>query len=190
MRAGEDAPGRALRALPTRCTSVPQLPPSPCLPAPAPPSSQAWDPANTSCPGPPAGSRQALRRNPFAPEVPCHRVIAASLELGGWGGVGWVGRGAGGSPVAKDGAVEGRGQRGRGPLQLLRLRLRQLPAAPHLHAGGFSGSWGVGCANVVKKRRLLAEEGVAFDDAGKLLTAAAVMDAGRLRAAAEAAGVL
>ncbi|PSC76921.1 RING-2 [Micractinium conductrix] len=85
----------------------------------------------------PRACGQALRRNPFAPEVPCHRVIAASLEL-----------------------------------------------------GGFSGSWGVGCANVVKKRRLLAEEGVAFDDAGKLLTAAAVMDAGRLRAAAEAAGVL
>lgn len=29
---------------------------------------------------------QALRRNPFAPVVPCHRVIAASLELGGFQG--------------------------------------------------------------------------------------------------------
>lgn len=29
---------------------------------------------------------QALRRNPFAPEVPCHRVIAASLDLGGFSG--------------------------------------------------------------------------------------------------------
>lgn len=29
---------------------------------------------------------QALRRNPFAPTVPCHRVIAASLELGGFSG--------------------------------------------------------------------------------------------------------
>lgn len=29
---------------------------------------------------------QALRRNPYAPEVPCHRVIAASLELGGFSG--------------------------------------------------------------------------------------------------------
>lgn len=29
---------------------------------------------------------QALRRNPFAPVVPCHRVIAASLELGGFSG--------------------------------------------------------------------------------------------------------
>ena len=29
---------------------------------------------------------QALRRNPFAPEVPCHRVISASLHLGGYSG--------------------------------------------------------------------------------------------------------
>lgn len=32
---------------------------------------------------------QALRRNPYAPVVPCHRVIAASLELGGFSGS-WV----------------------------------------------------------------------------------------------------
>ena len=29
---------------------------------------------------------QALRRNPFAPEVPCHRVISSSLSLGGFQG--------------------------------------------------------------------------------------------------------
>ena len=29
---------------------------------------------------------QALRRNPFAPEIPCHRVIAADGSLGGFGG--------------------------------------------------------------------------------------------------------
>lgn len=29
---------------------------------------------------------QALRRNPFAPKVPCHRVITSSMELGGFGG--------------------------------------------------------------------------------------------------------
>lgn len=32
---------------------------------------------------------QALRRNPFAPLVPCHRVITSSLELGGFDGS-WV----------------------------------------------------------------------------------------------------
>lgn len=32
---------------------------------------------------------QALRRNPFAPIVPCHRVITSSLELGGFSGS-WV----------------------------------------------------------------------------------------------------
>ena len=29
---------------------------------------------------------QALRQNPFAPEIPCHRVIAADGSLGGYGG--------------------------------------------------------------------------------------------------------
>jgi methylated-DNA-[protein]-cysteine S-methyltransferase len=29
---------------------------------------------------------QALRRNPFAPVVPCHRVIASDLTLGGFAG--------------------------------------------------------------------------------------------------------
>ena len=29
---------------------------------------------------------QALRRNPFAPEVPCHRVISSNLQLGGFQG--------------------------------------------------------------------------------------------------------
>jgi len=29
---------------------------------------------------------QALRRNPYAPDVPCHRVIAAGSRLGGFSG--------------------------------------------------------------------------------------------------------
>ena len=29
---------------------------------------------------------QALRRNPYAPRVPCHRVIAADLTIGGFSG--------------------------------------------------------------------------------------------------------
>ena len=29
---------------------------------------------------------QALRRNPFAPVVPCHRVIRGNLTIGGFGG--------------------------------------------------------------------------------------------------------
>jgi len=29
---------------------------------------------------------QALKRNPFAPRVPCHRVIASDLRIGGFGG--------------------------------------------------------------------------------------------------------
>jgi len=30
---------------------------------------------------------QALKANPFAPKVPCHRVVAAGGKLGGYGGV-------------------------------------------------------------------------------------------------------
>lgn len=29
---------------------------------------------------------QALRHNPYAPIVPCHRVVAGTLEIGGFGG--------------------------------------------------------------------------------------------------------
>jgi methylated-DNA-[protein]-cysteine S-methyltransferase len=29
---------------------------------------------------------QALKRNPFAPEVPCHRVVSSALTLGGFNG--------------------------------------------------------------------------------------------------------
>jgi len=29
---------------------------------------------------------QALKRNPFAPEVPCHRVVKSDLTLGGYQG--------------------------------------------------------------------------------------------------------
>ena len=29
---------------------------------------------------------QALRKNPYAPEVPCHRVIASNLQIGGFEG--------------------------------------------------------------------------------------------------------
>jgi len=56
---------------------------------------------------------QALRRNPFAPRVPCHRVIAGDFTLGGFNG----------------------------------------------HRDG---------AELARKRRLLAEEGVRFDAAGRL----------------------
>ncbi|GBF95226.1 hypothetical protein Rsub_07941 [Raphidocelis subcapitata] len=38
---------------------------------------------------PPSSARavgQAMRRNPFAPRVPCHRVVAANMEIGGFTG--------------------------------------------------------------------------------------------------------
>ncbi len=36
--------------------------------------------------GSPRAVGQALKRNPFAPRVPCHRVIASDLSLGGFQG--------------------------------------------------------------------------------------------------------
>jgi len=36
--------------------------------------------------GSPRAVGQALRANPFAPEVPCHRVVAADGSLTGFGG--------------------------------------------------------------------------------------------------------
>jgi len=38
---------------------------------------------------------QALRHNPFAPEVPCHRVVASNAKLGGFEGA------TDGRPLAK-----------------------------------------------------------------------------------------
>ena len=32
------------------------------------------------------GVGQAMRRNPYAPEVPCHRVVASSGRIGGFQG--------------------------------------------------------------------------------------------------------
>lgn len=58
---------------------------------------------------------QALKRNPFAPGVPCHRVITTSLNI-----------------------------------------------------GGFQGSWGATEAKVQTKTAMLGEEGLQFDDRGKL----------------------
>ncbi len=64
---------------------------------------------------------QALKRNPFAPEVPCHRVIKTNQSLGGY-------------------------------------------------AGKVKG------VRVERKRRLLADEGVEFDEAGKLADGSKVWD--------------
>ncbi|KPV76180.1 uncharacterized protein RHOBADRAFT_34801, partial [Rhodotorula graminis WP1] len=57
----------------------------------------------------------ALRNNPFAPFVPCHRVIASTLYIGGFGGE-WIkpGPGARGRAAAKaNGDGGGDGDEGR-----------------------------------------------------------------------------
>jgi methylated-DNA-[protein]-cysteine S-methyltransferase len=46
----------------------------------------------------------ALRENPFAPEVPCHRVVAADLSIGGFNG-----RREGGEIARKIGLLVGEG---------------------------------------------------------------------------------
>ena len=63
----------------------------------------------------------AMRRNPYAPEVPCHRVILSTLKLGGF-------------------------------------------------MGDINGE------SVERKRRLLEDEGVKFDDEGRLLDGGCLME--------------
>jgi len=63
----------------------------------------------------------AMRRNPFAPEVPCHRVIPSSLKIGGF-------------------------------------------------LGEVIGS------SIDKKRQLLEEEGVKFDEQGNLIDKSCLLD--------------
>ena len=65
--------------------------------------------------------------------------------------------------------------------------------AASLQLGGFSGSWGMDTENVKRKRRMLAEEGVTFDDSGRLQPSAGavcVLSAAELRRMAVAAAVL
>lgn len=61
--------------------------------------------------------------------------------------------------------------------------------AASLELGGFSGSWGAGCENVQRKRRMLADEGVPFTAAGRLAQEKCLMGEAELRRAAGAAGV-
>lgn len=48
-------------------------------------ASYAWVAQRARC-GSARAVGQALRRNPFAPAVPCHRVVAADRTLGGYQG--------------------------------------------------------------------------------------------------------
>lgn len=48
-------------------------------------ASYAWIAQRVGCPSARAVA-QALRRNPFAPEVPCHRVVASDRTLRGYQG--------------------------------------------------------------------------------------------------------
>ncbi|WIA23191.1 hypothetical protein OEZ86_010081 [Tetradesmus obliquus] len=126
---------------------------------------------------------QAMRRNPFAPVVPCHRVVASSLDLGGFSGswvsikllricfetaaqlsssssdsrVGQLMKHTGFGALAK--VVELQGVT---VVQLSFAVLNLLMLASSLDLGGFSGSWGISCANVQRKKAMLQAEGVQF----------------------------
>ncbi|GJN87617.1 hypothetical protein Rhopal_000572-T1 [Rhodotorula paludigena] len=67
----------------------------------------------------PRGVGAALRNNPFAPFVPCHRVIASTLYIGGFGGE-WVKEGKG-----KGGRKEGEGDEGRRTAEKIELLRRE-----------------------------------------------------------------
>ncbi|KAK4050124.1 hypothetical protein OIV83_003695 [Microbotryomycetes sp. JL201] len=78
----------------------------------------------------------ALRENPFAPEVPCHRVVSSKLELGGFQG--------------------------------------EWSTSPNSE---LASSAGKPETKLQKKARLLREEGVMFDSAGKISDTALVFQA-------------
>lgn len=79
----------------------------------------------------------ALRNNPFAPEIPCHRCIAST-------GVGYC---------------------------ILYCENRERGLTNSQFIGGFKGDWDKvpSGQNQVSKRKLLADEGVGFDENGMLL---------------------
>ncbi|HPA19548.1 MAG TPA: MGMT family protein [Verrucomicrobiae bacterium] len=65
--------------------------------------------------GSPRAVGQALRANPFAPRVPCHRVVRADLALGGY-----QGQVAGATVRRKRALLEGEGVRFDGRGRVLR----------------------------------------------------------------------
>jgi methylated-DNA-[protein]-cysteine S-methyltransferase len=81
----------------------------------------------------------ALRHNPYAPFIPCHRVIAADYFVGGFSG--YVLYAAAKSGLCRD--------------------LNPVHAAP------WHRAWGTG-ETIDRKRELLLAEGVAFDSQGYL----------------------
>ncbi len=48
--------------------------------------SYAWVAERSGSPKASRAAAQALKRNPYAPHVPCHRVIASSGTIGGYSG--------------------------------------------------------------------------------------------------------
>ena len=48
--------------------------------------SYAWVAKKAGSPKAPRAAGQALKKNPYAPHVPCHRVIASDGSIGGYSG--------------------------------------------------------------------------------------------------------
>lgn len=80
----------------------------------------------------------AMRNNPFAPRVPCHRILAADRTIGG-------------ERIPSN--SQSSTQRGANRLTLLL---------------GFGGSWGVEGKHYNEKMELLHKEGVRFDSKGRV----------------------
>ncbi|MCC5845436.1 MAG: MGMT family protein [Verrucomicrobia bacterium] len=88
--------------------------------------------------GSPRAVGQALKRNPFAPAVPCHRVVASDLTIGGF-----MGRREGEEVSRKRGLLEAEGVRiengGRIKACCLfefSLAKSEMPAYEHPHRSG------------------------------------------------------
>lgn len=119
---------------------------------------------------------QGMRRNPFAPTVPCHRVISADRRLGGFYGA-WVGAGmtcvhmccgmlgrylgsgfSHGREQQDENIDDSSGMQRAAQASIAHVQLCPLPihaAVCHLQGEDHE--------QVKRKRRMLEEEGVKFD---------------------------
>jgi len=51
-----------------------------------------WIAAKAGYPGAARAAGQALKKNPYAPEVPCHRVVRSDGSIGGYSAIGGIRR--------------------------------------------------------------------------------------------------
>jgi methylated-DNA-[protein]-cysteine S-methyltransferase len=99
----------------------------------------------------------ALRNNPFAPEVPCHRCVASSGYVNGYNGEVLVKKGF---KRTKDGGAMGKGTQSAARGVKKTVATKDTVVLETIPPSGL---------NISKKLKILKDEGVEFDGNGMLL---------------------